>query len=369
MVLHRCRLGGPSELETMVFSSVTQACPTHTLARCLPGAPPEAPPCWGPPTPGCSGGGAASVSAPLPRAVFSGGGGGSGGAGSLLSRRTSTADSATSSSLRLASLASEQALLDCPGLWVGADRGEHAVRGGARKGGGGGLARPQSYPAALNSTALAAAADGVARAWPAAGHPGLRHAASVPSAPGAGSSGGLAALARSGAPPAASPVPLPPRGGGAPAAAAPAAPGDEPASLGTLNLEALLLGPHTPALPIYGGGLDMLHRDSFDSAASGAPSSLATGDGGLAAAPELGVVHGGESQAQSRERCVRNGRRRNSGLMVRGTDAGIAPLVAAACGRSSTPTLPSNPTPSALPLTPTPCHLPRSVPTAALELA
>jgi hypothetical protein len=367
MVLHRCRLGGPSELETVVFSSATQPWPTHTLARCLPDH--DAP--VGPPTPSeAAGARAAGYSAPLPRMALrvgaaasrasfdalaglqrrgSGGSGGSGGGGGGQPAAGGSnggglsASSSLASSAWLTSLASEQALMDCAGLWVGNDRPEPAVRGGTRKGSGCALARPRSYPATLSAVGFPAA--GHARAQPEGGsrdggvaaavsaplhpEPRLRHAASAPSAaaPTSGAPGGD--LAAMGCPAAAPPGPTAPT---PPAPAPPSLPahpvalplaltdsgmpgGSEAGSLGTLNLESLLLGPLTPAIPINGGSSLSIHRDSMDSIASGVASSAAGGEGDI-------VMHGGESQAESRERCVHNGRRRNSGLTVRVLVAG-----------------------------------------------
>jgi hypothetical protein len=130
--VHRCRFGAP-EIETAVFASALAAAPEATLARFLPT------------------GGAHGASGPLDR-TSSGASSGAPGAASpgagLARGGSSSSSSSLGSAAWLASLASEQSLLDSDGAGWG-ERGEPAVRGGQRKGAGAALAASARAAAAV----------------------------------------------------------------------------------------------------------------------------------------------------------------------------------------------------------------------------
>jgi len=298
-VLHRCRLGGPPEIETVVYGSATALAPATTVARCLPAV------SWTElevlmavdaseafnndnsaslptfsPRPSTDGGSyyaaadaASSLASTDSRKRF--------GRpmmppqhpqqqqidGALLKSDRSNCSSLGSSAW-LASLASEQALLDCERLWT--DKPEYAVRGGQRKGAGSALARPMSYPANLSgagdrSHPLGRSCTATAGALPAAAaaagprrSASLVHAASAPSAT---EQFGLAAACE------------PPR-------CAPAV---------------------RRRCSVDSATGELTHVDSMDSKAS---------------VGSEGTVHGGEAQEESMERCVRAGTRRRNSLRV-----------------------------------------------------
>lgn len=205
MVLHRCRMGGPPELETVYFGSATSLCPETTVARCLPAWPGSSgdlcgdadtsiPSTSNPTSPNNGTGNNNAMlrvlSSPLNQSPFTHAAAqcrqSSGATGNWQqqaqqaaqqqqqqgghegSHRSGTSCSSLGSSAWLVSLTNDQALLDCETTWVGRDKPEPAVHGGQRKGSGCALSRARSYPASLALAAAAASAprDGAAPAAP-----------------------------------------------------------------------------------------------------------------------------------------------------------------------------------------------------------
>ncbi|GBF98534.1 hypothetical protein Rsub_11864 [Raphidocelis subcapitata] len=381
MVLHRCRLGGPPEIETVYFGSATALGPETTVARWLPiaaslplpdgddngsiassGAAPPSPrssrmSCDGlPPRASCD-----SMRASCDERAERRGRAGA-------SRRSSA--SSFGSAAWLASLASEQALLDSHSLWVGADRAEHAVRGGQRKGAGAGLARPSSYPANLAGAAAAAARSTAPGPAPQLQlqlqlqlQPHLQLRGGLVAGTRQGPGGGRAAAA-SGL--RALPQQCPERGvrlrhaSSAPSTAvqfalASATSDGSGAAVAACcsSSQGGLAGSGDSAAGLVAAassdgsaeGAPLIHLLSLDSRPSdaGAAAAAAAAAADEADSAGIGAVHGGESAAQSMERCMRGGRRRSSSQLLRSSSLEALLLTRSASNRSFHFASPSSP--------------------------
>lgn len=355
LVVHRCILGGPPELETHYYNSANSRGPEATVARCMPNL-------WqqvfdaaslaghdgcdtdcastgsAPPTPHA----ATAAGAPLPRRTSS----------DLPPRPSQQATavpppwpaaqqprpinsgrsdcsegsgcSSLGSSAWLATLAGDQAIMDATHLWVGRDKPEPAVRGGQRKGSGLGMSHSRSYPARL----CAAASLDAAAAAAAARRP-------------FGSGGGLAAMAAA-AHQRAGPVDVGVPGRQRQALAQPQllrhAASAPPAC--TQNLASMCAA--ADAGSASGGRSDAPLAAAADApegaVRNGAPMAplqptVSLDSAASASTGDIGAVHGGESPAESLEGCMRGGRRR-SGSMLRSSSLELALLTRSASTRS-----------------------------------